>query len=73
MTEPTTYLLVCRVCSPDGDLVQPFASPAERGRWAAQHRTGTSHDRWWVHDGYMSPEQVAIAIADHDAIAARLP
>jgi hypothetical protein len=43
------YLLVCRDCG-DGTLVMPFASAAERGKWAAEHTRGTGHDRWRVVD-----------------------
>lgn len=43
------YLLVCRECGDGADaLVMPFASEAERGRWAGAHTRGTGHDRWRV-------------------------
>ena len=45
----TFYLLVCRDCG-DGKLVMPFASAAERGKWAAEHTEGTGHDNWFVKD-----------------------
>jgi hypothetical protein len=44
------FLLVYRECG-NGDLVMPFGSPAERGKWAAAHTRGTGHDRWIVKDG----------------------
>jgi hypothetical protein len=43
------YLLVCRDCG-NGDLVMPFGSAEERGKWAAGHTRLTGHDRWWVKD-----------------------
>jgi hypothetical protein len=43
------YLLVCRECG-DGDLIMPFGSAEERGKWAGAHTSGTGHDRWWVQD-----------------------
>jgi hypothetical protein len=47
----TFYLLACRECGdPDHPLIMPFGSPAERGKWAAEHTRGTGHDRWWVKD-----------------------
>ena len=51
MTE-TFYLLICRDCTTGGarPLPIPFGSPEERGRYAAEHREGTGHDNWWVHD-----------------------
>lgn len=42
-------LLVCRECG-DGDLVMPFGSAAERGKWAAEHMQATGHERWFVCD-----------------------
>ncbi|GJF06587.1 hypothetical protein [Pseudonocardia sp. D17] len=47
-----TYLLWCRECEdePSPDNAIPFGSPAERGKWAAEHRRGTGHDRWLVLD-----------------------
>jgi hypothetical protein len=45
----TVFVLVCRECG-NGDLVMPFSSAAERGRWAAEHTRGTGHDRWFVKD-----------------------
>ncbi|GAY12048.1 hypothetical protein [Pseudonocardia sp. N23] len=46
------FLLWCRVCEPEPspDNVMPFESPAERGKWAAEHTRGTGHDRWLVFD-----------------------
>jgi hypothetical protein len=47
----TFYLLVCRQCGdPERSLPIPFDSPAERGKWAAEHTSGTGHDRWIVRD-----------------------
>ena len=43
----TFYVLVCRDCG-NGDLPMPFSSPAERGKWAAEHTRRTGHDRWFV-------------------------
>jgi hypothetical protein len=48
-TTETFYLLVCRECG-SGDLVMPFGSAEERGKWAGAHTRGTGHDRWWVKD-----------------------
>jgi hypothetical protein len=52
MDEPKIfYVLVCRQCGdPDRPLPMPFASPAERGHWAAEHTRATGHDRWFVLD-----------------------
>lgn len=52
MAEPKTfYLLVCLECGdPERPLPIPFGSPAERGKWAAEHTRGTGHDRWLVKD-----------------------
>ena len=44
----TFYVLTCRECSPV--LPMPFASAAERGKWAAEHTRATGHDRWFVTD-----------------------
>jgi hypothetical protein len=44
------YVLVCRVCDPDGEGPIPFESAAERGRWASEHARGTGHDQWFVLD-----------------------
>src|SRR5258706_12749271 len=43
------YVLICRECG-NGDLVMPFGSAGERGRWASEHTRGTGHDRWFVKD-----------------------
>ncbi len=49
--EPTAwYVLVCRVCDPEGDAPMPFDSAAKRGRWASEHTRGTGHDLWLVLD-----------------------
>lgn len=51
MTDQIFYVLVCRECGGGEDaLPMPFASAADRGRWAAAHTAGTGHDTWWVHD-----------------------
>jgi hypothetical protein len=42
------YVLVCKECDPL--LPMPFASAAERGKWAAEHTRGTGHDKWFVRD-----------------------
>lgn len=63
-------ILVCRVCG--DDLVYPFDSYGQRGRWAAEHTAGTGHKRWYVHDGWPTPEQAAQLIATHDAEAQAL-
>jgi hypothetical protein len=67
------YLLVCRDCG-DGDLVMPFDSPAERGKWAAAHTGATGHDRWFVTEsaGRLSGEQVAEMVARNDETLRRL-
>lgn len=66
------YLLVCRECG-NGDLVMPFDSPAERGKWAGAHTRGTGHDRWFVTEssGRLSGEQVAAMLARHDEVLRR--
>lgn len=66
-TAGTFYLLICRECG-NGDLVMPFGSPAERGKWAAAHTTGTGHDRWFVTEstGRLTGEQVTEMLAAHD-------
>jgi hypothetical protein len=43
------YLLICRECG-DGDIILPFGSAEDRGKWAAEHTRGTGHDTWWVKD-----------------------
>ena len=43
------YVLICRDCG-HGDLPMPFATPEERGKWAAAHTKATGHDRWFVID-----------------------
>ena len=41
------YLLRCLECDGPGRPVpMPFASQAERGRWAAAHMRATGHRRW---------------------------
>lgn len=58
-------ILICRICAdepPHGPLVQPFASAAERGRWAGQHRRGTGHDAWFCADGWPSPADAIAAM-----------
>lgn len=63
------YLLVCRECG-NGDLVMPFTSQAERGKWAAGHTRGTGHNRWFVTEsaGRLSGEQLAEMMAAHDRV-----
>lgn len=63
------YLLICRECG-DGDLVMPFDSPAERGKWAAAHTAGTGHQRWFVTESAarLSREQVTEMLARHDGV-----
>jgi hypothetical protein len=58
------YLLVCRECG-NGDLVMPFGSPGERGKWAGAHTRGTGHDRWFVteSDHRLSGQEVAGMLA----------
>lgn len=73
------YLLVCRECG-NGDLVMPFGSQEERGKWAGAHTRGTGHDRWFVTDTAAlraegsgdRPEHVLAAMARHDEIRRRL-
>lgn len=53
MSQEVYYLLVCLDCGEvvdDDALVMPFESAEARGKWAAAHRRGTGHDRWWVKD-----------------------
>ena len=61
------YLLICRECG-NGDLVMPFDSPAERGKWAGAHTRGTGHDRWFVteSDRRLTSQEVAGMLARHD-------
>jgi hypothetical protein len=63
------YLLVCRECG-NGDLVMPFGSPAERGKWASGHTKGTGHDRWFVTetDRRLTSEEVAEMMARNDEV-----
>jgi hypothetical protein len=53
MTE-TWYVILCRVCNPDledaRNLWMPFETAEARGRWAAEHKRATGHDRWFVID-----------------------
>jgi hypothetical protein len=58
------YLLVCRECG-NGDLVMPFGSAEERGKWAGGHTRGTGHDRWFVteSDHRLSGQEVAGMLA----------
>jgi hypothetical protein len=58
------YLLICRECG-NGDLVMPFDSPDERGKWAGAHTRGTGHDRWFVteSDHRLSGQQVTEMLA----------
>lgn len=69
MTTRMFYLLICRNCG-NGDLVMPFDSPAERGKWASGHTGATGHDRWFVTeaDHRLSREQVAGMLARHDEV-----
>lgn len=47
----TGIVLACLECGdPEHPLPMPFASPAERGRWASEHTRATGHDRWVVED-----------------------
>jgi hypothetical protein len=47
--DKTFYVLACRQCGdPERPLPMPFGSPAERGKWAAEHTRITGHDRWFV-------------------------
>lgn len=58
MSSPDTwFVIVCRECSPELDLVMPFESPEARGRWASEHKRGTGHDRWLVLDEPMTDEE----------------
>jgi hypothetical protein len=68
-TTETFYLLVCRECG-SGDLVMPFGSPAERGKWAGAHTRETGHDRWFVteSDRRLSSRQVAEMMARNDEV-----
>lgn len=67
--ERVFYLLICRECG-DGDLVMPFGSAAERGKWAAGHTAGTGHGRWFVTESTacLSREQVSEMLARHDGV-----
>lgn len=43
------FTLACRIC---GDPEKPiaFATPRDRGQWAADHQAMTGHDRWAIED-----------------------
>jgi hypothetical protein len=47
-TATRSFLLACRSCPVP--QVLPFASAAERGKWASQHTRETGHDSWLVRD-----------------------
>jgi hypothetical protein len=68
-TTGTFYLLICRECG-NGDLVMPFDSPAERGKWAGAHTRGMGHDRWFVteSDRRLTSQEVAGMLARHDGV-----
>ncbi|TCO57150.1 hypothetical protein [Actinocrispum wychmicini] len=57
MTDPV-YLLVCRACG-TGDLIMPFGSAGERGKWAAAHTRGTGHESWFVRDQVQEVDEEA--------------
>ena len=59
-------VLVCRECG--DDLVIPFSSYRERGRWAAEHTRGTGHARWFCADrsACPTPEAAAAALVEFD-------
>lgn len=61
------YILVCRECDPDGGTPIPFACPEDRGKWAAEHRDGTGHDRWIVLDTVQDAAARAHAAAPEPA------
>lgn len=53
MTGEVWYVIICRECNDIEDpvvVVMPFESPEERGKWAADHRRSTGHNRWYVVD-----------------------
>jgi hypothetical protein len=51
MSRSIYYLLACRECGDGEDAtVLPFASAADRGKWATAHTRETGHDRWYVKD-----------------------
>lgn len=65
-------MLVCRQCSPTGDLPMPFVSRVERGKWAALHTKGTGHADWYCLDGWPTPQEVVELLAAHDRRAQEL-
>lgn len=67
---PERCLLICRTCG--DDLVHPFVTMADRGRWAAAHTAGTGHRAWFCVDGWPSAGEVAGLVAAHDAFVAEL-
>lgn len=58
-------ILVCRLCNA---TPIPFSSYRERGRWAAAHRDGTGHDRWFCMDGWPRPAEVFAEMARLDEL-----
>lgn len=50
------YVIDCKECDEGGvALPIPFDTPEARGRWAADHRNATGHDRWLVIDHPREP------------------
>lgn len=78
MTAPvewvTFHVLICKECSPDGDLQMPFTSQEERGRWAAEHTRGTGHDSWFVGSTTLlrHPEGIECEFGEHGCSCGRL-
>lgn len=51
LTPKRWYVLFCQDCDDASYLMPiPFETPEARGKWAAEHRAGTGHDRWRVLD-----------------------
>lgn len=62
-------IIVCRECSDaaNGPMFIPFTSYQKRGKWAAAHKTGTGHDKWFCVDGWPSPARVSELLTEYDA------
>lgn len=71
----TFYVLRCLQCDDDSDMTLdiPFPTAAARGRWAADHRDGTGHDRWFVTEVHrpIIPDSIKVVPLDPDGTPAR--
>lgn len=61
----TFYLLACLDCDQqEYPLAMPFSTPAERGKWAAEHTRETGHDHWFVKDMQRTSAMLAVTGSD---------